>query len=73
MPQGHISLLADDPRIHVHDHPQCSESTPGQDRNASGRLKDIPDGYMDLVETHGWGLRIFIFLADVSLSLREFY
>ena len=37
-----------------------------QHMDASGRLKDTPDGYTDLAETHGLGLRIFIFLMDVS-------
>ena len=27
----------------------------------------------DLAETQGWGLRIFISLTDVSLSIRDFY
>ena len=45
----------------------------GQHRDASGRLKDAPDGYTDLADTHGWGLWIFISLADVSLSVRDFY
>ena len=31
-------------------------------------------GFMDLVGTHGWGLRnCVIVLTDVSLSIREFY
>ena len=39
----------------------------GQDKDVPGRLKDTPDGYTDLVDTHGWGLQIIIFLADDSL------
>ena len=45
------------------------QDMPGQHRDASGRLKDTPDGFTDLADTHGWGLQIFIFLADVSLSV----
>ena len=46
---------------------------PGQHRDASGRLKDTTDGITDLADTDGWGLRIFIFLTDVSLLIRKFY
>ena len=42
------------------------QDTQGQHRDASGRLKDTPDGFTDLADTHGWGLRIFIFLVDVN-------
>ena len=49
------------------------QDTPGQHRDASGHLKDTPDGYTDLVDTHGWGLRIVFFLANVSISIRDFY
>ena len=49
------------------------QDTPGQHRDASGRLKDAPDGYTDLAETRGWGLWIFISLTDVSLPVRNFY
>ena len=49
------------------------QETPGQDRDASDCHKDTPDGYTDLADTHRWGLRIVIFLADVSLYIREFY
>ena len=42
-------------------------------RDASRRLKDTPDGYKDLADTHGLGLWIVIFLADVSLEIMEFY
>ena len=45
--------------------------TPGQHRDASGCRKDTPDGYMDLTETQGWGLRIFISLADISLLIKD--
>ena len=45
----------------------------GQHKDASGRLKDTPDGFTDLADTRGWGLRIFILLADVSASIRKFY
>ena len=55
------------PPVHVHD-----TDMPGQHRDASGRLKDT-SWYTDLVETLGRGLRILIFLADVSLLIREFY
>ena len=51
---------------------ETPQDTPGQHRDASGHLKDAPDGFTDLANTHGWGLRIFIFLADVSLSIRKF-
>ena len=44
-----------------------------QHRDASGRLNDTLDGFTDLVDTHGWGLRIFISLTDVSLSIWIFY
>ena len=57
----------------THTAAEAPQGTPGQHRDASGHLKDTPDGYTDLAETHGWGLRIFIFLADVSLSIRAFY
>ena len=30
-------------------------------------------GFTDLVDTHRWGLRIFILLSDVTLSITEFY
>ena len=46
---------------------ETTQDMPLQHRDASGHLKDAPDGYMDLADTHGWGLQIFIFLADVSL------
>ena len=47
--------------------------TSGQRRDTSRNHKDTSDGYTDLAETHGWGLRIFISLADVSLSIGIFY
>ena len=34
--QGCISLFADDPRIHLRDHPQCSRNTPGLHRDVQG-------------------------------------
>ena len=46
---------------------------PGQHRDALGHIKDAPDGYTDLADTHGWGLLIFILLSDVSLSITKFY
>ena len=46
---------------------------PGQHRDASGCLKNTLDGYMDLADSHGWGLRIFISPSDVSLLIRIFY
>ena len=49
------------------------QDMPGQHRDASGHLKDAPDEYTDLADRHRWGLRMFIFLADVSLSVRNFY
>ena len=49
------------------------QDMPRQHRDASGRRKDTPDGFTDLADTHGWGLRIFISLVDVSLSIRIFY
>ena len=52
---------------------ETPQDTPGQHRDASGRIKDTPDGYTDLAEISGGGLRIFISLADVSLSVRHFY
>ena len=52
---------------------ETPQDTPGQHRDATGCLKDTPDGFTDFVETHGWGLRIFILLSDVSLSITEFY
>ena len=58
---------------HVRDHLQCSENTPEQHKDAQGHLKDTPDGYKNLAETHRWGLQIVIFLTDVSLSIRDFY
>ena len=53
--------------------PEKPHDTPGQQRDASARLKDTPDGFTDLVDTHRQGLRIIIFLTDVSLSIRIFY
>ena len=32
---------------------EIPQDTPGQHRDASGCLKDAPDGYMDLAETCG--------------------
>ena len=52
---------------------EAPQDIPGQYRDASGCRKDTPDGYTDLAETHGWGLRIFISLTDVSLLIRDFY
>ena len=52
---------------------ETSQDTPGQHRDASGRLKDTPDRFTDLADTHGWGLWMFIFLADISLSITEFF
>ena len=52
---------------------ETPQDMPGQHRDASGRLKDAPDGYMDLAETCRWGLQIFISLTDVSLLLWKFY
>ena len=51
------------------------QDKPGLHRDAPGCLKDNPDGFMDLVDTRGWGFRtiIVIALTDVSLSIREFY
>ena len=51
---------------------EASQDMPGQHRDVSGRLKDTPDGYTDIADTHRLGLQIFIFLADVSLSIRVF-
>ena len=56
MPQGRlarVSLLADLQRIYVRDHPQCSRNTPGLHRVSQARLKDTPDGFMDLGDTRG--------------------
>ena len=67
-------FVADDLWILLRD--QCGGNTqekPGQQRDASRHHKDTPDGFMDLADTHGWGLRIFISLADVSLLIRIFY
>ena len=52
---------------------EASQDMPGQHRDVSGHLKDTPDGYTDLADTHRWDLRIFIFLMDVRLTIREFY
>ena len=52
---------------------EAPQDTPEQYRDASGRRKDTLDGYTDLVQTHGWGLRIFISLSDISLTIRDFY
>ena len=52
---------------------ETPQDTPGQHRDASGHLKDTLDGFTDLADTHRLGLQIFIFLADVSLSIRKFY
>ena len=49
------------------------QDMPGQHRDASGCLKDTLDGFKHLADIHGWGLRIFTSLADVSLSIRIFY
>ena len=49
------------------------QDMPGQQRDASGCRKDTPDRFTDHVDTHGWGLQIFISLADVSLSIGIFY
>ena len=43
------------------------QDMPGHYKDAQGRVKDTLDGYMDLTDISGWGLRIVIFLADVSL------
>ena len=48
---------------------ETPQDTQGQHRDASGRLKDNPDGYTGLAEIHRWGLRIIFFLTDVSLSI----
>ena len=45
----------------------------GQHRDASRHLKNTPDGLTDLADTHRWGLQILIFIADLSLSITEFY
>ena len=55
----------------THSVAKTAQDMPRQDRDASGHLKDIPDGYTDLVDTHRWGLWIFIFLVDIRLSIRE--
>ena len=79
MPQGHygcIALLAEDlriPSVTTRSAAERPQDTPGQHRDASGRLKDTTDGFMDLADTHGWGLWIFISIADVTLSIRIFY
>ena len=73
--QGCLLLLAYDLRIHIRGYLQWAEAPqdiPGQYRDASGHSKDTPDGYTVLAETHGLGLRIFISLVDVSLSIRDF-
>ena len=49
------------------------QDMPGLHRDVQGCLKDTPDGYTDLTDTRGWGLRIIIFLANVSLSIKDFY
>ena len=54
---------------------EAPQDTPGQYRDASGRRKDTPDGYTDLVEilqrlTDG---AHFISLTDVRLSIRDIY
>ena len=49
-------MLADDPWIHVCDHPQCSGNIPGHTgttQGSPGRLKDAPNGFKDLAETRG--------------------
>ena len=51
---------------------ETPQDTPGQHRDASGHRKDTPDGYTDLSKTHGWGLWIIFFPADVSGSLQIF-
>ena len=51
----------------------AAPQAPGQHIDASGRRKDMPDGYTDLADTHGWSLQIFIFLVHVSLSIRDIY
>ena len=43
------------------------QDKPGLHRDPPGRVKDTPYGFTDLVDTREWGLRIKIFLADVSL------
>ena len=51
-----LGILSVDLRIHIHDHPQCggnTQDTPRRHRDASGCLKDAPDGYTDLAETRG--------------------
>ena len=52
---------------------ETPRDTPGQPRDESGCLRNTPDGYTDIADTHGWGLRIFIFLVDVSLPIKDFY
>ena len=50
---------------------EAPQDTTGQHRDVSGHLKDTRGGYTDLADTHGWGLRNFIFLVDVSLLIRD--
>ena len=57
----------------THSVPETPQDMPGQHRDVSGHLKDALDGYTDLAETCGWDLQIFISLADVNLSVRDFY
>ena len=52
---------------------EAPQNIPGQYRDASGHRKDTLDGYIDLAETHRWGSRIFISLADFRLSIRDIY
>ena len=57
----------------THSAAERPQDMPGQHRDASRHLKDTLDGFTDLADTHGWGLRIFISLADISLLIRIFY
>ena len=57
-------MLADDPRIHV----RATETLQDMQvlhRYPPGCLKDTPDGFTDLADTHRWGLRIQMLLPDV--------
>ena len=53
--------------VTTHSAAETLQDMPGHNKDAPGRFKDTPDGYTDLVNTCEGGLRIVIFLADVSL------
>ena len=59
--------------VTTHSAAETLQDMPGLHRDVLGCFKDTPDGYTDLADTREWGLMIVVFLADVSLLIRDFY